>query len=54
MIENSCSEINLHIIWQTRTNLPLIKSGIESRLYAVLKHKIVITGGVRLHALGGT
>ena len=54
MSANSYSEINLHITWRTRSDLPLIEPDIESRLYAVLKHKILITEGVRLHALGGT
>ena len=47
------SEINLHITWHTKNNLPMIRS-IESDLYLFLKNKIVETPGAYFHAVGGT
>lgn len=54
MSEFAYSEINLHIVWHTKSNLPLIKPAIESNLHAFLKHKIIETGGAYFHAVGGT
>jgi putative transposase len=47
------SEINLHITWHTKSNLPIIRGKLEERLYHFLTHKILETPGVRLHAIGG-
>jgi putative transposase len=54
MSENSYSEINLHMTWHTKSSLPLIEPEIETKLHAVLRHKILITGGAYFHAVGGT
>jgi putative transposase len=54
MSENAYSEINLHITWHTKSNLPLIAPAIETKLHAFLKHKIVETDGAYFHAVGGT
>lgn len=47
------SEINFHIVWHTKSNLPMIKSEIESKLYGYLKHKILETPETIVHAIGG-
>ncbi len=47
------SEINFHITWHTKGNLPLIKSEIETKLYEFLKQKIAETPEVFFHAIGG-
>ncbi|MEK7856862.1 MAG: IS200/IS605 family transposase [Acidobacteriota bacterium] len=47
------SEINFHITWHTKTNLPMINGRIEERLYHYLTHEILETPGARLHAIGG-
>ncbi len=54
MSEYAYSEINLHITWHTKANLPLIKPEIEAKLHDFLKHKIVETDGAFFHAVGGT
>ena len=54
MSEYAYSEINLHITWHTKSNLPLIKPEIETKLHQFLKHKIIETGGAYFHAVGGT
>jgi putative transposase len=47
------SEINFHVTWHTKDNLPMIRGKIEDRLYHFLTHKIIETPGAYLHALGG-
>ena len=47
------SEINFHITWHTKDNLPMIRGRIEDRLYHFLTHKIIETPGSYLHAIGG-
>jgi putative transposase len=47
------SEINLHITWHTKDNMPLIKAEMRPQLYAYLKNKIVETKGAYFHAIGG-
>jgi len=52
-MSSTYSEINLHITWHTKRNMPLIKPEIESRLFKHLKHKIIETPDVYFHAIGG-
>lgn len=47
------SEINFHITWHTKSNMPLIKPEIESKLYQFLKQKILETPETYFHAIGG-
>lgn len=47
------SEINFHINWHTKNNLPLITPPVETKLYGFLKHKIIETPEVYFHAIGG-
>ena len=54
MRRNIYSEINLHINWHTKHDLPVIVDRIEERLYRYLSHRIVTTPNVVLHAIGGT
>ncbi|MBE7516486.1 MAG: IS200/IS605 family transposase [Chloracidobacterium sp.] len=53
MSDSVYSEINLHITWHTKNNLPMITPRIEDRLYHFLIHKIIETPGAYLHAIGG-
>lgn len=53
MSDSVYSEINFHIVWHTKSNLPLIKPEIETKLYGFLKHKIIETPRVYFHAVGG-
>jgi putative transposase len=53
MSENAYSEINFHVTWHTKSNLPLIKPEIEAKLHQFLKHKIIETPDVFFHAVGG-
>jgi len=53
MSDSVYSEINFHITWHTKSNLPLIKPEIEAKLFRFLKHKIIETPDVHFHAIGG-
>ena len=53
MPDSVYSEINFHITWHTKGNLPLIKSAIETKLYNFIKHKIITTLEVYFHAVDG-
>lgn len=53
MSRRSYSEINFHITWHTKNNLPLIKPEIESKLYEFLRRKILETPEIFVHAIGG-
>jgi len=46
------SEINLHITWHIKSNMPLIKPAIKPKLYKFLKRKIIETPEVYFHAIG--
>jgi putative transposase len=54
MSQSFYSEINLHLTWHTKANLPVLTPRIEDRLYSYLQHRILETKGVILHAIGGT
>ena len=53
MSRKAYSEINLHITWHTKGNLPLIKAEIETKLYTFLRKKMLETPEVFIHAIGG-
>ena len=46
------AEINFHITWHTKLNLPVLRDTIRERLYRYLHHRIV-SGGAIVHAIGG-
>jgi putative transposase len=48
------SEINLHFVWHTKLNAPVITETIENRLYHYLTHRALQTPEVIVHAVGGT
>lgn len=53
MSNRSYAEINLHITWHTKDNLPLITPAIESDLWAFIKNRIITQDNVYFHAIGG-
>jgi putative transposase len=48
------SEINLHMTWHVKENLPVLSDKIEDRLQHYLKHYVIETRGVTFHEVGGT
>lgn len=53
MSNRSYAEINFHITWHTKDNLPLITQKMEPELYAFIKNRIVKMANVYFHAIGG-
>ena len=53
MSDSVYSEINLHITWHTKGNIPSIIPAVEKPLHQYLKHKIIETPDVFFHAIGG-
>ena len=53
MSNRSYSEINLHMTWHTKDNLPFISEKIESDLYAFLRNRVVQDRQTYFHAIGG-
>jgi len=47
------AEINFHITWHTKNNLPFITPQLEPDLYAFIKNRIVTMPNVHFHAIGG-
>lgn len=47
------SEINLHLVWHTKGNSPLLTPEIEPLAHAILKQRIIDTPGAFVHEIGG-
>ena len=54
MSKSYYSEINLHIVWHTKTSLPLLTPTIEPIAYRCLRKRIIDTPEVFVHEIGGT
>lgn len=46
------SEINLHIVWRTKHDMPLLTPPVEAFVHHHVKHRLL--EGVIVHAIGGT
>jgi putative transposase len=53
MSRNYNCEINLHIVWHTKSNAPLLTPEIETLAYRFLKKRIIDTPGAFVHEIGG-
>ncbi|HZN11031.1 MAG TPA: IS200/IS605 family transposase [Blastocatellia bacterium] len=53
MARNVYAEINLHFIWHTKLNAPVLTEVIENRFHHYLKHRVLETEGARFHEIGG-
>ncbi len=53
MPRNVYSEINLHLIWHTKKNNPVLTDSIEQRVHRYLEHQIRKTKHVCFHAING-
>ncbi len=47
------AEINLHITWHTKDNVPVLVDIVEDRLHRYLKHRALQTAGVIVHEING-
>ncbi len=54
MPKNVYSEINLHFVWHTKNNNPVVVDSIEQRVYHYLEREARKTKGVYFHAVNGT
>jgi len=54
MSRNYYSEINLHLVWHTKTDAPLLTPDVETITYAWIRQKLVHTPGAYVHQIGGT
>lgn len=54
MSRNYYSEINLHVVWHTKNDQPLLLPAIESQVHAFLRQRMIDTPGVFVHEVGGT
>ncbi len=53
MPRNVYHEINLHIVWRTKDDAPVLRDQIENQCWRYIVHRAVETPGVRVHEIGG-
>ena len=53
MSRNDYSEIHVHLVWHTKSSLPLLTPQIEPFVHRYLKQRLVNTPGVFVHEIGG-
>jgi putative transposase len=53
MSRNYYSEINLHLVWHTKNNLPLLTPRVEPIVDGLLRQRIIDTPGAFVHECGG-
>ena len=54
MSRRSYSEINLHFVWHVKSNLPLLTTEMEPRLYQYIRNYALQTKELIFHEIGGT
>ncbi len=54
MARNYYSEIHLHLTWHTKDSLPLLIPQVEALAHRYVKQRLINTGGVFVHEIGGT
>ncbi len=54
MSHNYYSEINLHVTWHCKDNLPLLTTQVEPLAHRCIRRRVVNTSGAFLHEIGGT
>ena len=53
MSRNYYSEINLHLVWHTKTSAPLLTADVETMVHRWIRQKLVNTKGAFVHEIGG-
>lgn len=54
MARNYYAEINLHIVWHTKSSAPLLVPKVEAIVHHYLRGRCINTPGVYVHEVGGT
>ncbi|HWL92582.1 MAG TPA: IS200/IS605 family transposase [Phycisphaerae bacterium] len=53
MPRNVYHEINFHIVWRTKNDVPSLIGDIERHVWRHLRKRAIDTGGVFVHEIGG-
>ena len=53
MSSRSYSEINIHMTWHTKNNIPFVNERLEPDLYAFIKNRVINDRQAYFHAIGG-
>jgi len=53
MSNRAYTEINLHIVWRVKQNLPILRDSVEHHVYEFIR-KGATDANVLVHAIGGT
>lgn len=53
MPRNVYHEINLHLVWRTKNNMPVLIDRVENRCWHYITHRATETSGVFVHEIGG-
>ncbi len=53
MSRNYYSEINLHLVWHTKLNMPLLTPQVEAHVHRFLRQYLVNLPGAYVHEIGG-
>jgi putative transposase len=53
MPRNVYSEINLHFVWHTKDNAPVLVGPVEASLHTFLRDRALQTPGLYFHDIGG-
>lgn len=53
MPRNVYHEINLHLVWRTKNNTPVLVDQVENRCHHYLTNRAIQSSGVLVHAIGG-
>jgi len=53
MARNYYAEINLHIVWHTKSSSPLLVPTVESIAHHYIRGRCINTPGVYIHEIGG-
>jgi putative transposase len=51
---DSYSEINLHVVWHTKTSMPLLTPPVETFVHHHVRHRLLAEEGIIVYAVGGT
>jgi len=54
MSHNYYSEINLHVVWHTKSSMPLLTPQVEALVHHYIRGKLMSLPGAYIHEIGGT
>ena len=54
MSNRAYSEINLHVVWRVKHDVPVLQGHVEKQLHCFIRAKVMQEPGVLWHDIGGT